>query len=114
MLAQARRRKPTESGTERRPPPAYLRRHVEVRVKRWGKSPPATAATRRLAKPHPVQGEQGPPTQPAEGPGSCREGWSPPTESGLQACYRKTPQMRGFPIFRSAPVHHPCITVTTA
>ena len=33
----------------------------EVRVKRWGKSPPATAATRRLAKPRPVQGEQGPP-----------------------------------------------------
>src|SRR5215203_5423699 len=31
-----------------------------VRVKRWGKSPPATAATRRLAKPRPVQGEQGP------------------------------------------------------
>ena len=58
-----------------------------VRVKRWGKSPPATAATRRLAKPHPVQGEQGPPTLPAEGPGSCKEGWSPPTESGLQACY---------------------------
>src|SRR3954467_13565195 len=33
----------------------------EVRVKRWGKRPPATAATRRLAKPRPVQGEQGPP-----------------------------------------------------
>ena len=33
----------------------------QVRVKRWGKSPPATAATRRLAKPRPVQGEQGPP-----------------------------------------------------
>src|SRR5262249_52047218 len=32
-----------------------------VRVKRWSKSPPATAATRRLAKPRPVQGEQGPP-----------------------------------------------------
>ena len=30
-------------------------------MKRWGKSPPATAATRRLAKPRPVQGEQGPP-----------------------------------------------------
>ena len=37
-----------------------LRRRREVRVKRWGKSPPATAATRRLAKPRPVQGEQGP------------------------------------------------------
>ena len=30
-----------------------------VRVKRWGKSPPATVATRRLAKPRPVQGEAG-------------------------------------------------------
>ena len=31
-----------------------------VRVKGWGKSPPATVATRRLAKPRPVQGEAGP------------------------------------------------------
>jgi hypothetical protein len=28
-------------------------------VKRWGKSPPATVVTRRLAKPRPVQGETG-------------------------------------------------------
>src|SRR5262245_55913182 len=34
--------------------------------------------------------------------------------SGLQACYRKTPQKRGFPILRSAPVHLRCITATTA
>src|SRR5580692_3497843 len=66
MLAQARRRKPTESGTERRPPPACASHGFccvgtpAVRVKRWGKSPPATVATRRLAKPRPVQGEQGP------------------------------------------------------
>ena len=32
---------------------------LPVRVKRWGKSPPATVATRRLAKPRPVQGEAG-------------------------------------------------------
>src|SRR5262245_60336985 len=51
-----RRRKPTESGTERRPP---ARAREPVRVKRWGKSPPATVATRRLAKPRPVQGEAG-------------------------------------------------------
>src|SRR4051812_47361938 len=62
---------------------------TQVRVKRWGKSPPATAATRRLAKPRPVQGEQVPLRRPAEEPGSCRDGWSPSTESGLQACYRK-------------------------
>ena len=46
-------RKQTASGGSPEPP--------AVRVKRWGKSPPATAATRRLAKPRPVQGEQGPP-----------------------------------------------------
>jgi hypothetical protein len=32
---------------------------ASVRVKRWGKSPPATVVTRRLAKPRPVQGETG-------------------------------------------------------
>src|SRR5204862_7959235 len=51
-----RRRKPTDSGTERRPP---ARAREPVRVKRWGKSPPATVVTRRLAKPRPVQGEAG-------------------------------------------------------
>src|SRR3954467_431398 len=64
---------------------------TQVRVKRWGKSPPATAATRRLAKPRPVQGEQAPPRRPAEELGSCTDGWSPSTESGLQACYREAP-----------------------
>ena len=38
-----RRRKPTESGTERRPPPAHDSPETPaVRVKRWGKSPPAS------------------------------------------------------------------------
>ena len=52
-LAQARRRKPTESGTERKPPPADLRRLPAVRVKRWGKSPPASR--RRGGLPNPVR-----------------------------------------------------------
>ena len=39
---------------------AYSPETSVVRVKRWGKSPPATAVTRRLAKPRPVQGKQGP------------------------------------------------------
>ena len=69
-----------------------------VRVKRWGKSPPATVVTRRLAKPRPVQGEQAPPRRPVEEPGSRRDGWSPSTESGLQACYGKPPHTRGFSI----------------
>ena len=53
-------------------------------------------ATRRLAKPRPVQGEQVPPRRPAEEPGSCTDGWSPPTESGLQACYGKSPGNGAF------------------
>jgi hypothetical protein len=69
-------------------------------VKRWGKSPPASVATRRLAKPRPVQGEQVPLTRPAEEPGSCTDGWSPSTKSGLQACYGKPSQTRGFSICR--------------
>src|SRR3954447_20925805 len=71
---------------------------TQVRVKRWGKSPPATAATRRLAKPRPVQGEQAPLRRPAEEPGSCTDGWSPSTKSGLQACYGKASRKRGFSI----------------
>jgi hypothetical protein len=44
-----------------------------------------------------VQGEQGPHSGcPPMGPGSCREGWSPSTESGLQACYGKAPLRWGF------------------
>src|SRR3954447_21092516 len=72
--------------------------HATVRVKRWGKSPPATAATRRLSKPRPVQGEQAPLRRPAEESGSCTDGWSPSTESGLQACYGKSPGNGAFSI----------------
>ena len=72
---------------------------LTVRVKRWGKSPPAAVVTRRLAKPRPVQGEQAPPRRPAEEPGSRTDGWSPSTESGLQACYREAPRKWGFSIF---------------
>ncbi len=66
-------------------------------------------ATRRLAKPRPVQGEQAPP---AGGPPRSRvrrssrretgglDGWSPSTESGLQACYGEAPLRRGFVINR--------------
>jgi len=67
-------------------------------------------ATRRLAKPRPVQGEQAPSKRPAEEPGSRTEGWSPATESGLQACYGKTLHLQGFPIEDANPVHHLCIT----
>src|SRR5439155_9192974 len=34
--------------------------------------------------------------RPAEGPGCCTEGWSPKTESGLQACYGKAPLSGAF------------------
>ena len=33
---------------------------------------------------------------PAQGPGSRQEGWSPSTESGLQACYGKSPGNGAF------------------
>jgi hypothetical protein len=50
-------------------------------------------ATRRLAKPRPVQGEQAPSRGgPPRSRVSCTEGWSPSTESGLQACYRRAPE----------------------
>src|SRR5207245_10656301 len=40
--------------------------------------------------------QTGPATRrPAEGPGCCPEGWSPKTESGLQACYGKPPHTAG-------------------
>ena len=61
-----------------------------------GQEPTSVAATRRLAKPRPVQGEQAPSKRPAEEPGSRTEGWSPATESGLQACYGKNPAFAGF------------------
>src|SRR3954453_698014 len=53
MLAQARRRKPTESGTESKPPAAWSPETPPVRVKRWGKSP--TASRRRGGSPNPVR-----------------------------------------------------------
>jgi len=93
-----RRRKPTESGTENRPPAACSPETPPVRVKRWGKSPPATVVTRRLAKPRPVQGEQAPPRRPVKEPGSRKDGWSPSTESGLQACYGESPGNGAFSI----------------
>ena len=64
-------------------------------------------ATRRLAKPRPVQGEQapspgGPPRSRVRrsslrGTGSL-DGWSPSTGSGLQACYGKSPGNGAFSI----------------
>ena len=42
---------------------------------------------------------------PAQDPGSCQEGWSPSTESGLQACYGNPCKCRGFYLG----VHPPCI-----
>src|SRR5207244_8216284 len=49
-----RRRKPTESGTERRPPAANSSPETpKVRVKRWGKSPPAS--WRHGGSPNPVR-----------------------------------------------------------
>jgi hypothetical protein len=61
--------------------------------------------TRRLAKPRPVQGEQAPPPgcpprsrvrrSSLRGTGGP-DGWSPPTESGLQACYGKSPGDRAL------------------
>src|SRR6266496_766652 len=53
MLAQARRRKPTDSGTESKPPAACSPETPPVRVKRWGKSPPAS--WRHGGSPNPVR-----------------------------------------------------------
>src|SRR5512133_17574 len=70
----------------------------KVRVKRWGKSPPAS--WRHGGWPNPVRCKAnrlrrgGPPRSRV----SRKDGWSPSTESGLQACYRKAPLTRGFPI----------------
>ena len=44
----------TDSATENIPP-----RAIEVRVKRWGKSPPLQEQSRRHGKPRPVQGQIG-------------------------------------------------------
>ena len=96
-LGRPRRRKPTESGTERRPPAANSSPETpKVRVKRWGKSPPAS--WRHGGSPNPVRCKAnrlrrgGPPRSRV----SCTEGWSPETESGLQACYGKSPGNAGL------------------
>ena len=88
-LARARRRKPTESGTERRPPPARLSETPAVRVKRWGKSPPASR--RRGGLPNPVRCKANRARRgcPPRARVAAQEGWSSSTESGLQACYGK-------------------------
>src|SRR5712691_2363816 len=111
MLPRGRRRKPTDSGTENRPPAACSPETPPVRVKRWGKSPPASVATRRLAKPRPVQGEQVPLRRPAEEPGSCRDGWSSSTESGLYGLLKENPAIcRVFPLLGSRFLEKACIT----
>jgi hypothetical protein len=68
-------------------------------------------ATRRLAKPRPVQGEQAPRSGgPPRSRVSCTERWSPSTESGLQACYGNPRKCGGFYLS----VHHACITIFRA
>ena len=52
-----RGRKPTESGTERRPPPALSR--CRGKGEKVGYEPTSVVVTRRLAKPRPVQREAG-------------------------------------------------------
>jgi hypothetical protein len=95
-LGRPRRRKPTESGTERRPPTDWCT-IKSVRVKRWGKSPPAVVAT-RPARQTPSGARRsrfrrrGPPRNRVR----RIEGWSPSTESGLQACYGKSPGNGAF------------------
>ena len=90
-LGRPRRRKPTESGTESRPPAATSPETLTVRVKRWGKSPPAS--WRHGGSPNPVRCKAnrlrsgGPPRSRV----GRKERWSPSTESGLQACYGKAP-----------------------
>src|SRR5205085_8439121 len=96
---------PTDSGTERRPPPAHDSPETPaVRVKRWGKSPPAP--WRRGGWPNPVRckAKQVPTTPPAEEPGTPleRPGNRPPREMVTQdrirltGLLRKKPWQRGF------------------
>src|SRR3954451_7501597 len=59
----------------------------------------SAAVTRRLGKPHPVQGRAGPMTRPAEVQVARRDGWLSTTESGLPACYGEAPPRRGFSTF---------------
>ena len=67
-----------------------------VRVKRWGKSPPASRRRDGLPNPVRCKANRARHRLPAEGPGSCQEGWSSTTESGLQACYGKSPVTTGL------------------
>src|SRR5262249_14975341 len=67
-----RRRKPTKSGTEGSPPPANNSPETPaVRVKRWGKSPPAS--WRHGGWPNPVRGKakQAPPEGARRGGGDA-------------------------------------------
>src|SRR6266542_3907171 len=100
-----RRRKPTDSGTERRPPPANTSPETPaVRVKGWGKSPPAS--WRHGGSPNPVRCKvkQVPMTRPAEEPGTPLEppGNRRPREMvthdriRLTGLLRKKPWKRGF------------------
>jgi hypothetical protein len=107
-----RRRKPTESGTERRPPPAtHSPETPAVRVKGWGKSPPAP--WRHGGSPNPVRCKvkQVPTTRPAEEPGTPLEppGNRRPREMATQdrirlmACYGKSPGNGAFSIVGPPP-----------
>ena len=99
-----RRRKPTESGTERKPPAAHLRRRRPVRVKRWGKSPPAS--WRHGGSPNPVRCKTNRlrPRRPAEEPGRSleppgnrRPRWMVALDKiRLTGLLRKKPWKRGF------------------
>ena len=95
-----RRRKPTESGTERRPPPAtHSPETPAVRVKGWGKSPPAP--WRPGGSPNPVRCKvkQVPTTRPAEEPGTPLEpsGNRRPREMVTQDRIRLTGLLRKSP-----------------
>src|SRR5262249_36335736 len=69
-----RRRKPTESGTERRPPPANDSPETPaVRVKGCGKSAPASWGHGGSPNPVRCKGKQVPTTRPAEEPGTPLE-----------------------------------------
>ena len=56
-------------------------------------------ATRRLAKPRPVQGEQAPPRRPAEEPGKPQRRMVTLDRIRLTGLLRKTPATRGFSIW---------------
>ena len=78
-----------------------------VRVKRWGKSPPATVATRRLAKPRPVQGEAGPADAARRGTGyaAAKPEMVTLDRIRLTGLLQKSPACGAFPFRVSLPVH---------